>query len=320
MEQTTISSAFKADILEGLTAEQKHISSKYFYDDNGSRIFQKIMNMPEYYLTNAEFEIFEEQGKDILNNISHWQRSFDLVELGAGDGIKTAVLLEHLLKLGAKFKYVPVDISEEAIQQLVNKISIEFPGLLLSEVVGDYFEVLHDLNYCDQCPKLALFLGSNIGNYSENETIEFFIKMSGVLKKGDMILTGFDLVKDPGTIIKAYDDPHGFTKDFNLNLLYRINRELGANFIVSNFKHKAIYDEKKSEARSYIVSTNKQKVYLEELDLEISFEEGETIHTEMSRKFSLEHLGQLAEKSGFSILENYVDKKGYFTDSLWIKN
>lgn len=320
MEQTTISSTFKTDILQGLLAEQKHISSKYFYDDNGSRIFQKIMNMPEYYLTNSEFEIFEQRGKDILKNLSHWQSSFDLVELGAGDGIKTAVLLEHLLKSGAEFKYVPVDISEEAIQQLVNKISHEFPKLLFSEVIGDYFEVLHDLNYCDKCPKLALFLGSNIGNYSEKETIEFFLKMSDVLKKGDMILTGFDLVKDPEIIIKAYNDPHGFTSEFNLNLLHRMNRELEANFNVSDFKHKMVYDEIKSEARSYIVSTCSQKVHLAELNLDVSFDEGEAIHTEMSRKFSLDNLGELAEKTGFSIIENYLDEKGYFTDSLWIKN
>ena len=322
MENTTsiVQTNFETDILAGLKAKKKSISSKYFYDDEGSKIFQKIMSMPEYYLTDSEYEIFETQSDRILSMLSSWNhKHFDLVELGAGDGLKTAVLIKSFLKKGVNFKYVPVDISEEAIRQIETKMNNEFPQLITSAMTGDYFEVLHDLNYCETCPRLSLFLGSNIGNYTEEESEVFFRKIAEAVKPGDMILTGFDLIKDPDLILKAYNDPHGYTRDFNLNLLKRINRTLNANFDISKFRHHAVYNPESGEAKSFLVSIEDQQVILGNSETEISFSKWETIHTEMSRKFSLDSIKNLAENTGFKLIENFFDKKKYFTDSLWEK-
>lgn len=320
MDKTIVQTSFETDILRGLRSEKKFIPSKYFYDDEGSRIFRKIMRMKEYYLTDCEYEIFETHSLNILKRFENRiNQHFDLVELGAGDGLKTSLLINCFLENDLNFKYIPVDISEEAISILTSKMEKNFPSLVISAIEGDYFEVLNDLNYCDQCPRLVLFLGSNIGNYSPEKSIDFYKGMSEVLKPGDMILTGFDLKKDPDKILLAYDDPHGYTRDFNLNLLTRINRELKADFDLSAFKHHAVYDPESGIARSFLVSIKDQYLRIGEKNNAIHFSKWESIYTEMSRKFSIDEIEKLAERTGFNVLENYFDSKHYFTDSLWIK-
>ena len=174
METIQVKTTFSEDIRTGLASSLKHIPSKYFYDENGSRIFQKIMRMPEYYLTDCEYEIFRDFPHEIFQLIKPEKGWFDLIELGAGDGLKTSLLISHFLEEKAHFKYIPVDISVDALLNLVRKLRLSFPGLLVSEVAGDYFEVLRDLNFCDDCRKVSLFLGSNIGNYTREETLAFF--------------------------------------------------------------------------------------------------------------------------------------------------
>ena len=188
---------FAEDVLEGLTDDPKHFSSKYFYDDEGSRLFQEIMNLPEYYLTRSEHEIFRKQTKDIYGAFRADESEFDLIELGAGDGIKTALLVEHFLNEGAKFRYVPIDISSEALNFLTDKFHEEFPDLDIQTEQGDYFKTLETFPEKDDKRKIILFLGSNIGNFREEQALEFFKHLREVMNQEDTIFIGFDLHKNP---------------------------------------------------------------------------------------------------------------------------
>lgn len=308
---------FAQDVLEGLTAKHKHLSSKYFYDDNGSRIFQEIMHMPEYYLTDSEFEILSLQSKQIMDTVGFAQ-PFNIIELGAGDGFKTFKLLEHLVHQKVAFHYVPIDISQEAIDTLSNKLLERLPNLSIQAKVGDYFEMLSDLKQ-DNTPSLLLFLGSNIGNYIEVEANKLLSLFNQNMKKGDKLLIGVDLKKNPLIVQKAYLDDGGITKKFNLNLLLRINRELGADFKIDDFDFYSFYDPDTGDVKSYIVSLRNQKVHIKKLNTTIDFRYDELIWTELSKKYSLEEIKGLAEQNGFSIQQNFLDCKHYFVDSLWEK-
>ena len=231
---------FAADVLAGLSGAPKSLSSKYFYDDEGTRLFQEIMKLPEYYLTGCELEIFQTQSDAILNSFLNGNseidprsairnpQSLDLIELGAGDGTKTAVLVEYFLRQHADISYSPIDISQEAIDALTAKFTSRFPSLKTSARQGDYIKVLESLTNGRGRRKILLFLGSNIGNFCRDESIAFFRRLRRVMKSDDLLFVGFDLQKDPHVIANAYDDPGGVTAAFNLNLLRRINRELAA--------------------------------------------------------------------------------------------
>ncbi|WP_111682261.1 L-histidine N(alpha)-methyltransferase [Winogradskyella tangerina] len=308
---------FAQDVLKGLTAENKHLSSKYFYDDNGSRIFQEIMNMPEYYLTDAEFEILSMQSKQIVEAL-HFSQPFNIVELGAGDGFKTFKLLEYLTENGINFNYVPIDISQEAIDALTERLLNRLPGIKIKPKVGDYFKILKQNKKSDY-PSLLLFLGSNIGNYQEASAIELLRLFNQNMKMGDKLLVGFDLKKNPITIHNAYYDKHGITKRFNLNLLLRINRELDADFKIDDFDFYCHYNPLNGEVRSYIVSLRRQDVLLKKLNTSISFDYNELIWTELSKKYSLFEIEAMADVSSYKMVANFLDCKHYFADSLWEK-
>lgn len=308
---------FAKDVLNGLTAKNKHLSSKYFYDDNGSRIFQEIMNMPEYYLTNAEFEILAMQSKQIIDALK-FSTPFNIVELGAGDGLKTFKLLEYLVKSDIDFNYIPIDISQEAIDILTKRLKERLPSLKIKPKVGDYFEILKQNKQSDY-PSLLLFLGSNIGNYNEEKAIELLQLFNDNMKLGDKLLIGFDLKKNPIIIHNAYYDRHGITKRFNLNLLLRINRELGADFKIDDFDFYCHYNPITGDVKSYIISLRKQIVQLTALNKTIDFDYNELIWTELSKKYGLQDLQRLAEHSNFKLNKNFLDCKYYFADSLWEK-
>ncbi len=311
------SSDFAADVSKGLSAAPKFLSSKYFYDDEGSRLFRQIMNLPEYYLTRAEFEIFETQAAEIFAAFSETGKSFDLIELGAGDGTKTAVLIDYFLRQSADFTYSPIDISQEALDALTEKFKAEFPALSMKAQTGDYFRILETLKTESEKPKIILFLGSNVGNFSRAQSVGFFQNLRGVMNDGDLLLVGFDLHKDPRVIVRAYDDASGVTAQFNLNLLRRINRELGANFDLQNFSHYAIYQPVECAARSFLISREKQTVHIEKLNQTFDFAAWEPIFMEISQKFSLEMIEDLAGASGFQTAKNFFDASHYFADSLW---
>jgi len=317
MEQLAIHTDFAIDVLSGLSAKQKKLSSKYFYDDNGSKIFQDIMQMPEYYLTDCELEILETNKQEIFEVFTNGGNKYDLIELGAGDGLKTKVLLSHFLDQKANFEYIPIDISEEAVKNLVIDIEKELPGVKIDGKIGDYFKLIEELNQYDHSKKVLLFLGSNIGNFNDESSINFLKKLKSVMNIGDLIFIGFDLKKDSDIILNAYNDPHGHTATFNLNLLQRINNELHANFILSNFRHKEVYDPQSGTAKSFLISLIKQEVEIRDLNKIISFEEGESIFMEMSQKYDLEMIDSLANNTGFEIVRNFYDKRQYFVNSLW---
>lgn len=317
MATITKTTEFAEDVLSGLSANPKYLNSKYFYDATGSKIFQDIMHMPEYYLTNCEEEIFIDQKEQLFSAFSNSENNFEIVELGAGDGLKTKILLQHFLDRRAKIKYIPIDISEAAIKNLVKDLEKEIPQLEVDGKIGDYFHLMKSLSDSDKTEKVLFFLGSNIGNFTEEESVEFFKHLKDTMLKNDMLFIGFDLKKDPDVILDAYNDPHGYTASFNLNLLRRINIELDANFQLLKFKHQEVYDPMSGTAKSYLVSRENQNVSINSLGKTFSFDQWEPIFMEMSQKYDTHMIESLAEQSGFEVVRNFTDKRQYFMNSLW---
>lgn len=311
------SDSFAADILEGLTQQPKKLSSKYFYDANGDKLFQDIMNMPEYYLTDCEFEIFETKKDAILSLIG--QEEFDLVELGAGDGTKTKVLLEYFLEQNANFTYSPIDISGHVLDLLKKDLCDNLPDLHCNPIEGDYFEVLNRLSKQTNVKKVVLFLGANIGNLSLIESRNFLSQLYQNMTKGDILIIGFDLKKDPTVILDAYNDPKGITAAFNLNLLKRINNELNANFKLDGFKHWETYNPITGATKSYLISNQDQKVSIGKLNKTIHFKAWEAIDMELSQKYDLPTIEKMAQLAGFRVLKHLTDSRQYFVDTVWQK-
>lgn len=310
-------SAFAQDVLRGLTSMPKQLSSKYFYDDEGSRLFQEIMKLPEYYLTRAEYKIFREQTDEICRAFTDGADAVDLIELGAGDGTKTAVLIDHFLKHDLDFTYSPIDISKEACDALSQKFNAKFPDLKIDTYHGDYFKILGSLKNDSGPRKVILFLGSNIGNFARKEAVDFFRRLRDVMNADDRLFIGFDMQKDPRVIVRAYDDPAGVTAAFNLNLLTRINRELGANFDITKFSHYAQYRPVECAARSFLISREKQTVHIAALDRSFEFQQWEPIFMEISQKYTSEMIDELATESGFEIAETFLDTENSYCDSFW---
>lgn len=316
ISNTSESEQFAASVLEGLSADPKWLSSRYFYDDEGSRLFMEIMKLPEYYLTRAELEIFTDGSTKIYDAFADGKGSFDLVELGAGDGTKTAVLIEEFLKHSPDMRYSAIDISQEACDALSQKFRGKFPELNIEMLVGDYFKTLDSLSGTNR-RKVILFLGSNIGNFRHADSVKFFRSLRDVMKPDDMLFVGFDLQKDPRIIVNAYDDPKGVTAAFNLNLLTRINRELGGHFNIDDFSHYAVYRPIEGAARSFLMSRKKQTVRIDAFERSFDFGAWEPIFMEISQKYNYDMIAELASESGFDIAETFYDSRRYYCDSLW---
>lgn len=308
---------FAQDVLVGLSSNPKTLPSKYFYDAKGDKLFQKIMELPEYYLTRKEFEIFENQFEGILKPILNLGQSFNLIELGAGDGLKTKILLRHLLNKKADFEYFPIDFSGSVLDELKGSVSSEFPKLKVTYIEDTYRGSLLKRSWANGKPSLILFLGSNLGNFSLDEAFDILDHLRIGASHGDFVLIGIDLKKNPETILNAYHDPKGVTRDFNLNLLERINRELNGDFDLDTFMHWPSYDPVSGECRSHLISMKEQTVNLKVLDQSFFFEAFEPIFTEISKKYSLLEIDQLAIKGGFETIENFTDDANYFADVLW---
>jgi L-histidine N-alpha-methyltransferase len=309
------SDSFAQDILQGLSQNPRRLSSTYFYDDLGSALFSEIMNLPEYYLSRSEYEILSQQTDAIFQWLPSGQR-LELMELGAGDGTKTLALLNYLMQKGIDFRYIPIDISSAALEKLSNYIHEQLPAAPVFPQTGNYFELLGKQKSSDQ-PRLILFLGSNIGNFSHQQAISFIRQIKDTMQSHDRLLVGFDLVKHPKMIREAYNDSSGLTKAFNLNLLKRINQEFNGDFDLLQFDHYESYDPELSEARSYLISLKPQIVTLRDLQFSVKFETWDYIHVEVSRKYKPSTLQQLAAQSGFEIETALYDCKHYFTDQVW---
>jgi dimethylhistidine N-methyltransferase len=308
---------FAEDVLRGLSSIPKQLSSRYFYDDEGSRLFMEIMGLPEYYLTRAELKILTEQTDDIYKAFTEGSDSLDLIELGAGDGTKIAVLIEYFLKKGLDFTYSPIDISQEANDALQTRFRDKFPALRIEPHTGDYFKVLGSLTNGSERRKVLMFLGSNIGNFSQEKALEFFRSIRSVMNANDRLFIGFDMQKDPRVIVRAYDDPLGVTAAFNLNLLRRINRELDADFDLTKFSHYAQYRPLECAARSFLISREKQTVTIKALNRSFDLEQWEAIFMEISQKYTHGMIEELASESGFEIEKEFYDEENFYIDSLW---
>jgi L-histidine Nalpha-methyltransferase len=308
---------FGNDVIKGLNRSPKKLSSKYFYDGTGSRLFRQIMDLPEYYLTRTETEIFKTQCHGIINSFQPHQSKFNLIDLGAGDAAKTRILLRELLLQNHPFNYVPVDISEDALDHLQAELVSEMPAIRVHTLASEYFAALDWLTKHETTRKVVLFLGSNIGNFEPKAIRVFAQKLRRYLGPRDKVLMGFDLQKDPHIIRQAYDDAAGITAAFNFNLLHRINAEFNGNFNSNHFKHFAEYNPVTGDMKSYLCSTVDQKVYLADLNQEFSFHAWEPIHTETSHKFTLSEIEQLGHKAGFKINQVFTDAKHYFADVLF---
>ncbi len=314
-EATAGRDAFAFDVLSGLQQFPKAIPSKYFYDAEGSRLFEQIMQLPEYYPTRCEAEILAYHKQTLRNRLG--PEHYHLIDLGAGDGAKTRILIDHFWRNGLSFRYIPVDISTCAVKALERRLHEQYPGLSVCTFAGEYLAGLQWITRQVAGRKLVLLLGANIGNFTDEECRLFLLRLWQLLDKHDLLLIGFDLKKDAQVISRAYNDSQGVTAEFNRNLLRRVNRELGGNFDPDAFDFYASYDPVSGTVRSYLISLEPQRVYIDALGRRFEFQERETIHLENSRKLSVAEVEGLAADCGFAVEGHLFDSKHYFTDSIW---
>jgi L-histidine Nalpha-methyltransferase len=309
---------FAEDVRAGLTAHPKVLYPKYFYDELGSRLFEAITALPEYYPTRAEAEILRGHAGEIAGFLS---RPVRLVELGSGDGQKTRLLIESLLGRQGSLEYLPVDISEAAVEASARVLLAAYPDLRVTAYVGEYHQALRALRQQPGEPRgrtLVLFLGSTLGNLDPEDRPALLRDIRDVLVPGEAFLLGVDLKKSEDVLIPAYDDPLGVTAAFNLNLLGRINRELGGEFDLASFRHRAVYNRDAGRIEMHLESRRAQTVAIHALGIEISFQEGETIHTESSYKFDLDQVAALARETGFELRRTWTDSGGRFASNLLV--
>lgn len=308
--------SFGDDVARGLSAAPKQISSKYFYDDVGSALFDAITRLPEYYLTAAEAQILADWGWQIVRLLD---APVDFLELGSGSAVKTRLLIGEALRLQTQLCYSPIDISTEALRQSSLALVEAYPGLHVRAYAGDYFDVLESHAVRLGRKTLAMLMGSNIGNYEPEAARELLRLLGEALRPGDGLLLGADLKKDRATLELAYDDPAGVTAAFNRNVLARINRELHANFDVRNFKHVARYDETRGSVDSFLEARDGVAVTLRSLNLQIQIHAGERIHTESSYKFTDEEIIRLAAAGGFTPAAAWRDGANRFAVHLLVR-
>jgi dimethylhistidine N-methyltransferase len=299
---------FGQDVLEGLTADKKTLSPKYFYDQIGSDLFVKITKTEEYYPTRTELSILTQYTPEIVDSCEHvnW-----LVELGSGSSEKTDALLCEFHKKRKAFNYIPIDVSDIIIDS-GKKLLEKYDRLSVTGILSDYEKGLTLVSKVDNGSKLILFLGSSIGNFDNHEIISFLKMTYKAIHYSDYILIGFDLVKDRHVLEAAYNDDQGITEEFNYNIIKRINRELDGNFDVNKFAHKAYFNEQKSRIEMHLVSVENQTVAIGDLNTTISFQSGESIHTENSYKFTGEMIASYADKAQLEVTNTWTDPKNYF--------
>ena len=304
---------FGTEVRVGLIAFPKRLPCRFFYDREGSRFFETICELSEYYLTRAEQEILAERAGDV---VSRFPNGTTLIELGSGSAAKTRFLIERFLRRDGRLRYVPVDISRSMLEESARALLEEFAGLEISAVAGEYQEGLGTLQEDIRSPKLILWLGSNVGNLDRAEAAEFLHSVRERMAVPDRLLVGIDLRKDRRILEPAYDDAQGVTAQFNRNILARINRELDGQFDLRAFQHRALYNEGEGRIEMYLVSAISQTVRITALDLVIPFEAGETIHTENSYKYSLREIGELAAAAGLRVERQWLDTGSRFSLNL----
>ena len=310
-QSTSWRSQFRDDVLNGLESTPRKLSSLYFYDDQGSALFDKITRLPEYYLTRSEQAILHAHARDIAVLVAN--EPVCVVDLGAGSGEKTRCLIQALLAQGTDVTYAPLDVSDGALRSAEQSIRTQFPSLKIELVQGEYVPGLARIRKAQAGKKLlVLWLGSSIGNLTDQDATALLQDLANECTAQDVMLIGFDLLKDPKMLVAAYDDAQGVTAEFNFNLLRRINRELDGNIDVDAFSHYATFNPLQSRMESYLISRKAQSVTVAGHTFEL--DAWEPIHTEISCKYSRERIASIVRQAGLKSLAAYVDAGGTFLD------
>lgn len=299
------------DVRRGLTAHPKTLPPYLFYDDEGSRLYERITELPEYYLTRAERGILSLRARDIVQCIGDGAGSITVIELGAGSASKTEILLRAILERTARCAYVPIDVSDGALAAATRRLTETLPSLRIRAIPASYERALRALGDVPS-PRVVLFLGSSVGNMADAEASALLGQVRRALPGVTWLLLGTDLRKSPEVLLAAYDDAAGVTEAFNKNLLVRINRELGGHFDVDGFRHVALWNAEASRVEMHLESTRAQVVAIDALDLRLRFEAGETIHTESCAKYDLARVERLLTASGFTLAETYSNRQPGF--------
>jgi len=297
--------SFEDDVLAGLSARQKAIPAKYFYDEEGSRLFEEITALEEYYPTRTETALLRTAAPEIAGYISDGAA---LVEFGSGASVKTRILLDAAPQTAI---YVPIDISPDALEMAAAAINADYPGLIVAPLVDDFTRAIELPDIAHGHPRTGFFPGSTIGNFEDGDAIDFLNTARRLLHSGAQFVVGVDLVKDEGVLVRAYDDSKGVTAAFNKNLLTRINRELGGDFDLASFEHRAIWNPDASRIEMHLVSLRDQTVTV--AGRAFHFAAGETIHTENSHKFTPEGFARLAERAGWRTLRLWTSPEPAFS-------
>ena len=314
-EKALTESTFAEDVKNGLTSEKKFLYPKYFYDDRGSELFDKITQIEDYYPTRTEESILIESSGDI---IEFSKNKPVMVELGSGTSTKTRHLLDAELKTGRQLNYIPLDVSDILIptsEQLLK----DYSNLTINGIIAEYISGYRIVKDIDNSDNLTIFLGSSIGNFRRSYIKEFLSKIASEMKDTDALLIGFDLIKDEDILVRAYNDRDGLTAEFNLNILQRINNELGGEFDLSKFRHESIFNKEKSRIEMHLFSKEKQSVMINDLGLKIELDEGEGIHTENSYKFNDDLIMEFADTAGLDWIKTWNDDRKYFALTLFNK-
>ena len=306
--KNSTTATFAEEIRNTLQHSKKSISPKFFYDESGSKLFDEICLLPEYYPYNAETEILDKIEQKLLPYLSE---EFHLVELGSGSSVKTRLLIDVLLKSQKYLQYFPIDISE-ILDQSAKNLCKDYPNLSVTGVVDTFENGLDFIENYDDKPNLITFLGSSFGNFDKSNGMTFLKKISSLMKSSDLFLIGLDLKKDQKILHNAYNDAQNTTAKFNLNVLKRINAELGANFDIEKFEHHAIYNEEKGRIEMYLRSLSEQSVSIPKSELSINLLKDELIHTENSHKFSLDQIESILQDTNLEKLEMWFDSRNYF--------
>ncbi len=304
------------EVQRGLLARPRSLAPWLFYDAHGSRIFERITQLPEYYCTRIERNILARFCNSMIAAACPDKSSaLRLVELGAGTASKTAVLLDAAARLQSEVLYVPVDVSPDALDVARERISISLPEVSISPMVANYVTHPPHLESFDGTT-LGLYIGSSIGNFAPDEARTILRNLSGELQAGDALLLGVDMVKDRSTLVAAYDDKDGVTAEFNLNMLHRLNRELGADFDTASFSHRVRWSPVQSRIEMHLESSRDQHVCIAAAHLDVHFAKGERIHTENSYKFTDKTIRSLLRDASFEVECTWTDERGWYSVTL----
>ena len=328
---------FARNVKAGLSDKSKSLSCRFLYDREGSQLFEKICELPEYYVTRVETSILQEHAAEIAERFSKKIPSegfhdvnvstqadaarsspgqITLVEMGSGSAAKTRILIAEFLRRYGNLRYVPIDISRSMLEESSVALLADFPELQIHAIAGEYRNALRRLDALPNGPKLFLWLGSNVGNLDRSEAAAFLRIVRQSMSPSDRLLMGVDLRKERAILENAYDDSAGITAQFSRNILARINRELGGHFDLETFQHQAVYNEQVGRIEIFLVSARAQRVPIDRLGLDVVFAPGEKIHTENSYKYSPSEIEQLTLASGLRVERQWIDSERRFSVNL----